>query len=68
MSNALDGVMKGRRSLTGALSDLRHSYRQRPTAQLARMIEQLKAEIAVRRPPAAEGLAEKRRSEVASQS
>jgi hypothetical protein len=41
--------MKGRRSLKSALGDLRAHYQQRPTAELARMIEQLEAEIAIRK-------------------
>jgi pyrimidine operon attenuation protein/uracil phosphoribosyltransferase len=52
MSNSLDDVLNGRRSLRSALADLRESYRQRPTAQLARMIQQLEAEIGIRRQPA----------------
>jgi hypothetical protein len=51
MGNLLQDVTKRRRSLKGALADLRESYRQRPTAQLARMIQQAKAEIAIRRSP-----------------
>ena len=49
MSSSLDDVLNGRRSLKGALADLRDSYRQHPTAELARMIQQLEAEIAIRR-------------------
>jgi hypothetical protein len=51
-STSLDDVINGRRSLKAALTDLRGSYRQRPTAELARMIQQLEAEIAIRRRPA----------------
>jgi hypothetical protein len=51
-NNSLDDMIRSRRSLTGALADLRGSYRQRPTGKLARMIQQLEAEIAIRRRPA----------------
>jgi hypothetical protein len=51
MTNSLDGVINQRRSLRGALLDMRANYQQRPTAKLARMIQQLEAEIAIRRRP-----------------
>jgi hypothetical protein len=41
-----------RRSLEGALADLRAKYEKHPSGELARMIEQLHAEIAIRRGPA----------------
>ena len=40
-----------RRSLEEALADLRAQYERRPTGELVRMIEQLEAEIAIRRRP-----------------
>lgn len=40
-----------RRSLEDALADLRAKYEQRPTGELARMMEQLEAEIAIRKRP-----------------
>src|SRR5437588_9747202 len=48
----IDEVIRARRSLKGALADLRDSYRQRPSAELMRMVQQLEAEIAIRRRPA----------------
>ena len=50
-TNPLDDVINGKRSLKGALADLRDSYRKSPTARRARMIQQLEAEIAIRRRP-----------------
>jgi hypothetical protein len=41
--------MQGRRSMEQACADLRADYEKRPTPQLARMIEQLQAEIAIRK-------------------
>ena len=38
----------GPRSMDQALVDLRISYEKRPTAALARMIQQLEAEITIR--------------------
>lgn len=43
--------LTGRRSLERALADLRAQYEKRPSGELARMIEQLEAEIAIRRRP-----------------
>jgi hypothetical protein len=43
------------RSLEKARSDLRARYDDRPTAGLARMIQQLEAEIAFRRRPPRQG-------------
>ena len=47
--NPLDALIKGRRSLQAALADLRAQYALHPTAELARIIQQLEAEIAIRR-------------------
>jgi hypothetical protein len=44
----LERGMEQPRSLHEALADLRAAYERRPGAQLARMIEQLEAEIADR--------------------
>src|SRR3954467_6854810 len=49
MVDDLDEVMKQRRSLEKALAELQANYRRRPSATLARMIEQLKAELAFRK-------------------
>ncbi len=49
MVEDLDEVMKQRRSLEKALAELQANYRRRPSATLARMIEQLKAELAFRK-------------------
>ncbi len=46
-----DRLNEQQRSLERALADLRTQYEMRPTGELARMIEQLKAEIAIRRRP-----------------
>jgi hypothetical protein len=48
MSDGLDGHM---RSMEEALADLRKKYEQRPSFGLARMIQQLEAEIAIRKRP-----------------
>jgi hypothetical protein len=40
-----------KRSLEAALADLRARYATRPSGELARMIEQLEAEIAIRKRP-----------------
>ena len=39
------------RSLEGALADLRAKYEKHPSGELARMIEQLHAEIEIRKRP-----------------
>ena len=44
-------LLTQRRSLEGALADLRVKYEKHPSGELARMIEQLHAEIAIRRRP-----------------
>src|SRR3979411_1388590 len=49
MVDRIDKAMKGRRSLESALAELEAKYRTRPSAELARMMEQLKAEIAIRK-------------------
>jgi len=49
MADRIDKAMKGRRSLESALAELEAKYRTRPSAELARMMEQLKAEIAIRK-------------------
>jgi len=48
MVDRIDKAMKGRRSLESALAEREGKYRTRPSAELARMMEQLKAEIAFR--------------------
>lgn len=45
----LDDMVSGKRLLREALTDVRDSYRRCPTSELARMIQQLEAEIAIRR-------------------
>jgi phosphotransferase system HPr-like phosphotransfer protein len=49
MVDRIDKAMKGRRSLESALAELETKYRTRPSAELARMMEQLKAEITIRK-------------------
>jgi hypothetical protein len=51
MVDDIDEVMKQRRSFERALADMEANYQRRPSAALARMIEQLKAELAIRRRP-----------------
>ena len=48
MVNCIDEAMRERRSIEEALADPRAKY---PTAELARMIRQLEAEIADRKRP-----------------
>ena len=48
MVDDLEQVMKQRRSLQKALAELEARYETRPSEGLARMIEQLKAELAHR--------------------
>ena len=43
--------LTGKRSMERALADLRAQYEKRPTREFARMIEQLEAEIVIRRRP-----------------
>ena len=49
MVDDLEQVMKQRRSLEKALAELEARYDKRPSENLARMIEQLKAELVVRK-------------------
>ena len=49
MTKPIESIIGGTRSLQRALGDLSANYQKRPTATLARMIQQLKAEIAIRR-------------------
>ena len=49
MVDQLDRAIKGRRSMEEALADLRAKYEQQPSFELARMIQQLLAEIAIRK-------------------
>jgi hypothetical protein len=49
MVDDLEQVMKQRRSLEKALAELEARYEKRPSDNLARMIEQLKAELVVRK-------------------
>jgi hypothetical protein len=49
MVDRIDKAIKGRRSLESALAELEGKYRICPSAELARMMEQLKAEIAIRK-------------------
>ena len=49
MVDGIEKAIKGRRSLESALAELEAKYQKRPTPELARMKEQLKAEIAIRR-------------------
>ena len=48
MVDDLEQVMKQRRSLQKALTELQARYEKRPSESLARMTEQLKAELAHR--------------------
>jgi len=48
MIDDIDEVIRQRRSVEGALAELEAKHRQRPSPTLARMIEQLKAELAIR--------------------
>jgi hypothetical protein len=49
MVDDLEQVMKQRRSLEKALAEFEARYEKRPSDNLARMIEQLKAELVVRK-------------------
>jgi len=51
MVETLDQGIKDRRSIEQARADLIATYNKRPSAALARMIEQLEAEIAARKRP-----------------
>ena len=51
MVDDLDEAMRERRSMEEALADLRATYEKRPSRDLARMIRQLQAEIAIRKRP-----------------
>ena len=46
---SIDNGLVERRSLEAALADLTASYNLRPRPELARMIQQLEAEIAIRK-------------------
>jgi hypothetical protein len=46
-----DVIVTEGRTMEAALADLRAQYQQRPRGDLARMIEQLDAEIAIRKNP-----------------
>ena len=48
MLEAIDLGIRERRSIEDACADLRAKYERRPKPDLARMIEQLQAEIAAR--------------------
>ena len=48
MLETIDLGMRERRSIEDACAGLRAKYGRRPNAELARMIEQLEAEIAAR--------------------
>jgi hypothetical protein len=45
-----DELIRELRSLETTLTELKAKYQGNPTAELARMIEQLTAEIAIRKP------------------
>ena len=49
MPDQIGRALSERRSLEEALADLRAKYNGRPTPDLARMIQQLEAEIAERK-------------------
>jgi hypothetical protein len=49
--DGLDEAMRERRSMEEALADLRAKYEKHPSATLARMIQHLEAEIAIRKRP-----------------
>jgi len=51
MVGKVEKAMKERRSLESALAELKAKYEKRPSAELARMMEQLRAEIAIRKRP-----------------
>jgi hypothetical protein len=46
--DGIEKTIKQRRSLESALAELEAKYQRQPSPELARMMEQLKAEIAVR--------------------
>ena len=48
MRETIDRGIRERRSIEDACADLRAKYERRPSPDLARMIEQLEAEIAAR--------------------
>ena len=52
-------LLQEKRTLDGALADLRDQYEKRPTGDLARMVQQLEAEIAIRKNPARSTKAER---------
>jgi len=54
MVETLERGISERRSIEQAHADLLASYKKRPSAALARMIEQLAAEIASRKAPSKE--------------
>jgi hypothetical protein len=49
MIDDLNEAMRERRSIDEALADLRATYEKRPSRDLARMIQQLQAEIVIRK-------------------
>jgi hypothetical protein len=51
VDDEFEEAMRKRRSMEEALADLRATYEKRPSRDLARMIQQLQAEIAIRKRP-----------------
>ena len=51
MANQMEKALRNRRSLEDVLAELEAKYEQNPSAELARMMEQLRAEIEARKRP-----------------
>jgi hypothetical protein len=51
MANQIEKALSNRRSLEHVLAELEAKYEKNPSADLARMMEQLRTEIAARKRP-----------------
>jgi hypothetical protein len=51
MANQMEKALRNRRSLEHVLAELEAKYEKNPSADLARMMEQLRAEIEARKRP-----------------
>jgi hypothetical protein len=51
MVDRIEKALRNRRSLENALAELEAKYETQPSAELARMMEQLRVEIATRKRP-----------------
>jgi hypothetical protein len=51
MVDRIEKALRNRRSLENALAELEAKYETQPSTELARMMEQLRAEIATRNRP-----------------